>query len=124
MSSAQKSFAQINVRGKFLKAITTAVEFNIASSDSIQSQGSADISIIRTGASGQLYKDLGREVVVFDTLAAGAMKLAVYRQVQLVAGVSSEGVPVGDVAPTTQADAVYVKVWDARGIEVGVVRTG
>ncbi len=121
MSSAQKSFAQINVRGKFLRAITTANEFSFTSSDSVQAVTEPNPA---TGASGQLYKDLGREIVNYSSLGAGAYKLAVYRQVQRVAGSISEGVPAGDVAPTTQADAVYVKVWDAAGSGVGVVRTG
>ncbi len=114
MSSAQKSFAQISIRGKFLKALSTASEFTFASSDSVQSVAEPSPA---TGASGQLYKDLGREIVRYDTLAAGAIKLAVYRQVQKVAGVASEGVPASDAA-------IYVKIWDAAGAGVGVVRTG
>ncbi len=116
-----KSFAQINVRGKFLRALSTPVEFTFTSSDSVQAVQEPSGS---NGTPNQLYKDLGREIVRYDTLAAGAIKLAVYRQVQKVAGVASEGVPAGDIAPTTQADAVYVKVWDAAGSGVGVVRTG
>lgn len=122
MSSAQKSFAQINVRGKFLKALSTPLEYSFASADSVQAVDEPTGVVNQT--SGQLYKDLGREIVRYSTLGAGAIKLAVYRQVQRVAGVGSEGVPVGDVAPTTQADAIYVKVWDAAGTDVSVVRTG
>lgn len=120
MSSSQKSFAQINVRGKFLKALSTATEFSFASPDSVQDVAEPQGT---TGTSGQLYKDLGREIVRYDTLAAGAMKLAVYRQVQKVAGSGSEGVPASDI-PITSATAIYVKVWDAAGTGVSVVRTG
>lgn len=120
MSSAQKSFAQINVRGKYLRAFTSAGEYTFTSADSVQAVAEPSPA---TGATNQLYKDLGREIVRYSSLGVGAEKLAVYRQVQRVSGSASEGVPASDV-PASTATPIYVKVWDAAGLGVGVARTG
>lgn len=114
MSSVQKSFAQINVRGKYLIAVDSAVYYTAASADSVQLE--AGVVATQTAVAG-ILKDLGREIVTYTTLGQGATKLAVYRQVQLVSGVASEGVPASD-------SALYVKVWDAAGAGVGVARLG
>ncbi len=114
MSSAQKSFAQINVRGKYFIQVDLAVYYTAASSDSVQLE--AGVLATQTAVDG-ILKDLGREIVTYSTLGAGAIKLAVYRQVQKVSGSGSEGVPASD-------SALYVKVWDAAGAGVGVARLG
>ena len=65
---------------------------------------------------GALLKDLGRQIVVYSDSLPGSLHTAVYRQVLLVDGATSEG--VGSQAP------FYVKVFSAAGTGVGVVRTG
>ncbi len=115
MSSAQKSFAQINVRGKYLITLESTTAYYPTSSDSVQLE-----SIVGDSDSGSvsgLLKDLGREIVTYDVLGAGAIKQAVYRQVQKVAGADFEGVPSPD-------SALYVKVWDSAGSGVTVARLG
>ena len=118
MSSAQKSFAQINARGKYFIVIDTALAYYPTSFDSVQ----LDSAVRNTddGNVSGLLKDLGREIVTYDVLGANAIKMAVYRQVQEVSGAGSEGVSSSFASDT----AVYVKVWDAAGEGVGVARTG
>lgn len=120
MSSTQKAFAQIPNKIKYLRAlddegatvlimsgptssIMTDAEFSAAIGDSAQ-------------IAGALLKDLGREVVLFE--AATGLYTAKYRAVQIVDGADTEGVPADwEVVK-------YVKVWDASGAGVYVVRTG
>ena len=75
-------------------------------------------------SSGQLLRDLGREVVVVDdTTGAHLYK---YRQVQIVDGPDTAGVG-GDAtttAPNPWESNLFVRVWAADGTLVNVVRTG
>jgi hypothetical protein len=74
-------------------------------------------------SSGQLLRDLGREINVVN--AAGA-RLYKYRQVQIVNGPDTAGVG-GDAttsAPNPWESNLFVRVWAADGTLVNVVRTG
>jgi len=65
---------------------------------------------------GQLYRDTGRSLYVYDPLNTGNL-LAIFRQVIRVNGYSSEGIQ-------PPAVATYAKVWQANGFGVMVTRTG
>jgi hypothetical protein len=127
MSSATSSYAQIAGRTKFflvlgipdssgnlqdisgyivngLQSVTTLDPAIAANNDGTVD----DVSI------GSLLKDLGRQIVVYSL--PGSPHTAVYRQVLLVDGATTEG--IGSQAP------FYVKVFSAAGTGVGVVRTG
>ncbi len=135
MSSTLRKIAQIPARIKYLVAIDNADSTtNVVTSVScygIQFADPADIpseSLVAypSGgaftdstevnlAQGDLFKDLGRQLVIYDS--ATDAHLAVFRQVQLVNGAGSEG--VGATLPAT-----FIKVWSASGGGVGVARTG
>lgn len=66
-----------------------------------------------------VLKDMGRQITIYDS-DTGA-HLAVYREVQVVDGIGSEG--VGSAFPDWQSN-IFVKVWAADGRGVNVVRTG
>jgi hypothetical protein len=66
-----------------------------------------------------LLKDMGRQITIYD--ATTHLHLAVYRQVQVVNGIASEG--VGGSAPAWGSN-YFVKVWAADGQGVAVIRTG
>lgn len=70
---------------------------------------------------GKLFKDLGRQLTVYDDTLPGDLHIATYRECQLVSGAAVEGVPQG--SPTYGAD-YYVRVWAADGTGVAVARTG
>lgn len=81
---------------------------------------SADVSIVGINpegiSAGDLFKDLGRQLVVCD--AATDLHTVVYREVQRVNGAGVEGVP------STYSTALFVRVWAASGLGVRVARTG
>lgn len=70
--------------------------------------------------SGQLYKDMGRQLIILEP--AGTQHLALYRQVQLVNGPTTEGVS-GDATNGYNTN-IYIKTWSADGAGVFVTRTG
>ncbi len=127
MTSYQSSFAQIDTRGKFLRAVATTAEYpltttGVVSSVMTQADFTANTAVnTQGGGIGELYRDLGREVVIVSTYGAGAIKLAVYRQVATMNSATNEGV----VGPSDLTAYPYVKVWGANGgSAVTVARTG
>jgi hypothetical protein len=138
MSSTLRTVAQIPARIKYLVALQTTGD----ASDNILSdkcyaftcpEGTFTESLITNTAAaaislsditeydlttGQLFKDLGRQVVIYD--AATDAHLVIYRQVQLVNddATGCEGVPADYPV------AHYVRVWAASGAGVRVARTG
>ena len=126
MTSYQSSFAQIDSRSKFLSAVAATTEYYLSTSSAVTSvMTQADFTANTTsnqslGGVGELYRDLGREVVIVSAYGAGARKLAVYRQVAVMNGVTNEGV----AGPGDLTAYPYVKVWDAAGSGVTVARTG
>jgi hypothetical protein len=74
-----------------------------------------------TSLVGKLFKDLGRQVTVYDAALPGDLHIATYRECQLVSGAAVEGVP--EDTPLYGAD-YYVRVWAADGAGVSVARTG
>ena len=149
MSSVTKSFSQIPVQTKFLTCfkdisgaetagagvgadgyaafILDSGEFlnitSIATQDDVEN--AAGFAVRGGGgnanqlSAGQLFKDLGRQITVLSNTDA-ATHLALYRQVQLVSGATTEGVP-DDAAYSAN---IYVRVWAADGQNVRVARLG
>lgn len=70
-----------------------------------------------SGSLGALYKDLGRQILIMDS---SRRHVALFRQVQRVDGVGSEGVD----AANPWASNIFVKVWAADSTNVVVARTG
>ncbi len=66
-----------------------------------------------------ILKDMGRQITIYDPTTH--LHLAVYRQVQVVDGIATEG--VGGSAPAWGSN-YFVKVWSADGQGVAVIRTG
>ena len=148
MSSVTKSFSQIPVQTKFLtcfKDISGAetagagvgadgyAAFTLTSGEflnitSIATQADVEAAAgfaVRGGGAnvnqltaGELFKDMGRQITVLDT--DDATHLALYRQVQLVSGATTEG--VADDADYSAN--IYVRVWAADGQNVRVARLG
>ena len=140
MSSVTSSFAQRDKNTKFL--LTTASTrgfvvdglYSVIASDELGGTATFDLSgatsliesEIAPVASGTLLRDLGRQITIVS--AANNLVRSVYRQVQQVSGADSEGVG-GAADPATASTAAiylcfYVKVFDAAGSGVTVVRTG
>ena len=68
-------------------------------------------------STGLLYRDLGREIVVFDDDVAGHPVTEVFREVLQAAGRDTEGVPAS-------ITTTFVKVFSSTGTAVCVARTG
>jgi hypothetical protein len=136
MSSVGSHYSQISARGKFflplagaegyyLNAVDTGVP-NSVQYDLSGTEIPPDFDISGTVISGNLLKDLGRQVVLYDNSVPAAVspgptsqyaRVAVWRQVQVQNGASTEGVGL-------PGDVVWVKTWSASGTDVYVVRTG
>lgn len=125
MSSVTSSYAQIAGRTKFFLVVGLPIQqgANVDISgyivDGLRTVTTLDPATNNDGTVdevdiGSLLKDLGRQIVVYSL--PGSPHTAVYRQVLLVDGASSEGVGV--------TPPFYVKVFSADGAGVGVVRTG
>jgi hypothetical protein len=131
MSSVLAKLSQIPVRSKFLIVLRDIS----AGSSGLDAQGAAafildgtwgvDIGTIALGAdldaiaepagitTGQLYRDLGRQIMVVDE--ATSAHLALFREAILQNSAANEGV----------MDApIWLCVWRADGTQVGVARTG
>ena len=141
MSSVTSSYAQIEKRTKFLLTIDSTRGFvvdglySVIASDVLGGTATFDLSgatsliesEITPLGTGVLLKDLGRQITIVS--AANNLVRSVYREVQQVNGADSEGVGgAADPAPTVSTAAIYgcfyVKVFDAAGSGVTVVRTG
>lgn len=131
-----RAYAQIPARAKyFMYAAGTDVSGNVpATSIFTLPVGSyADLTSMATAtevnaipgfvtdvtpATG-LLKDMGRQITIYDPTTR--LHVAVYRQVQVVDGIASEG--VGGSTPAWGSN-YFVKVWAADGLGVAVIRTG
>jgi len=123
MSSATSSYAQIAGRTKFFLVVGADISgyivdglYSVLNVDPAASSANRD-GIVTGILAGTLLKDLGRQIVVYADTIPGSPHTAVYRQVLQVDGASSEGC----VLPPAP---FYVKVYDAAGAGVNVVRTG
>jgi hypothetical protein len=139
MSSTLRTVAQIPPRIKYLVAVaaTSNASANILADTCYSftcAAGTFSKSLISTTeaaaipsnanvtaddfAAGDLYKDLGRQLVIYD--ATTDAHLIIYRAVQIVDddAAGHEGVP------PTYPTARYVRVWAASGAGVRVARTG
>jgi hypothetical protein len=133
MSSTLRSVAQIPARIKYLVAVANSDNdsTNLADDECFAFQCDAaafaeSSTVVSTftpaGISnydynaGQLFKDLGRQVVVYD--ASTKLHVAIYREVQPVEGADTEGVGEDGAIP------IFIRVWAADGAGVRVARTG
>jgi len=128
------TFAQIDSRSKFLRAVAGTplyIPGGVTAIDSVMTLAGftgAAPSGGATGATGDLYRDLGREVVAYTSITpgSGAVKRAVFRQVAVMSGAGSEGITGTTAALAGYTAYPYVQVFasDAAAGSVGVVRTG
>jgi len=138
MSSTLRTVAQIPPRIKYLVAVAatsdcsaniladTCYSFTCAagtfSESLISNTAAAAIPIASLTkddfAAGDLYKDLGRQLVIYD--ATTDAHLIIYRAVQIV----DDDVAGDEGVPPTYPTARYVRVWAASGAGVRVARTG
>jgi len=118
MSSTTSAYAQIAGRVKFFLVTTDISGYIVDGLDTVTTVNPSitNDGTVRNVPIGSLLKDLGRQIVVYSDATPGSLHTAVYRQVLLVDGQTSEGV-------SSQAP-FYVKVFSAAGTGVGVVRTG
>jgi hypothetical protein len=126
MSSVQSAYAQIGPREKYLAVTGTGVLVTVDSNKSVTSSMNATdfADATSTGttpavSTGQLYRDMGKTVVVHDD--DSLLAVAKYQKVQLVHG-GNNGDTEG-VGNYEAADA-YLLVWRATGAAVGVARVG
>jgi hypothetical protein len=138
MTSVLRSPSQIGVRDKYLVAFADlsgggeagvgadgVAAFTLAAG-TFSTVTSIALEATVTGASGYaeypittgtLFRDMGRSITV---RAADGDHLALYRNVQLVSGSTTEGVP-SDAAYSAN---IYVRVWAADGANIVVARLG
>jgi hypothetical protein len=134
MSSTLRSVAQIPARVKYLMAVADAnssssvptnagcLGFTCAEgkfSEGLISNTVADAVTVLSSFnlnSGDMFKDLGRQLVIYDDTTKD--HLVIYRAVQLVDGAGNEGVP------GAYETVRYVRVWAADGAGVRVARVG
>lgn len=135
MSSTLRKFSQIPVRIKYFLTLAEydpappaegvsyddpALVFPGGYPGPIVGDGALGIVDYPGFAAGVLLKDLGRQVVIVDSMDR---HIAVYREVQRVNGSGSEGVGP-QVSPDGPYGTFFVKVWAADGSNVLVARTG
>lgn len=131
MSSALAKISQIPVRSKFLivlrdiSAGSSGLDAQGAAAFSLTGTWGVDIGTIALGAdldaiaapagitTGQLYRDLGRQIMVVD--ATGA-HLALFREAIQQNSAANEGVNYA-------SPSIWLCVWRADGSQVGVART-
>lgn len=132
MSSNLRTVAQIPARIKYLIAVAAGTSGEAAApldDDCFAftcENGAFTASLVASDAlpdvteasyaAGDLFKDLGRQVVIYDP--ATNVHLAIFREVQEVNGEGDEGVPADYNV------SFFVKVWSAAGTGVRVARTG
>jgi hypothetical protein len=120
MSSTTSSYAQIAGRVKFLLATADISGFVV---DGLNTVDTVDPTPTFNIAAASLLKDLGRQIVVVDSVTGAHEKT--YRQVQVMNGATTEGVsgsaPAGN---GSYYNTGYVLVASAAGTGVRVVRTG
>jgi hypothetical protein len=136
MSSALRSYAQIPSRAKYflwglgdqetdVSVPTTSIfTLPVGAYAELTSMATAaavnDVANIDPSLPQGLLKDMGRQITIYDPDTK--LHRAVYREVQVVDGVASEG--VGGSAANGWNSTYFVKVWDAAGAGVNVARTG
>lgn len=89
--------------------------------DTIHDANMASITgaVVTPLAVGQLYRDTGRSLYVYDVLGAGGTQVAIFRQVILMRrGYGSEGIN------NWTGPSIYIKVWAATGTGILVSRVG
>lgn len=132
MSSVQSAFSQVAPRGKFLVATKVAAAVTGATLGALMTLNSGAVvtSSMSTAdfvaatspgpaaAVGDLYRDIGKTVTVYD--ADRLLAVAKYQKVQIVSGEASEGVPNPLLADT------YALVWMADPVVANMpfARTG
>ena len=126
MSSAIRQHAQMNPMIRYFIPMEDISGVAILSGNSTKSLMTESDFLAATEyetytdvSQGQLLKDLGRVVTIYD--AATGAHLAIWRLVQKVQSATTEGVD-GDL--TTGYYTFYIKVWDATGTVNLAARTG
>ena len=125
MSSATSAYAQIARPVKFFLVVTDLSGLVIDDLNTVTTKDPAVAAptglykslIPLTINATSLLKDLGRQIVYYNSTIPGSPVRAVYRQVIEMSGATTEGY----VLPPAP---FYVKVFDAAGTGVNVVRTG
>jgi hypothetical protein len=72
-------------------------------------------------SAGELFKDMGRQVTVYDDTLPGSPHIATYRECQKVDGFQTEGVPTNEAGYRA---SLWIRVWAADGTGVFVTRLG
>jgi hypothetical protein len=137
MSSALRFKSQISSNVRYLLSFESIPPSDVSASVGVAftvppgTFGSSDLvsdfaigtdydSVAYNLLSGQLYKDMGRQLIILEP--AGTKHLAIYRQVQFVSGATTEGVS-GSAANGYNTN-IYIKTWSADGNNIFVTRTG
>lgn len=119
MSSVIRSLSQLPSRVKYLLAVAQCEYYipvgsleSIETTNDFATKTTSNVRPLKT-----LFRDMGDSVT---TVNASGQHVGLYRSVQRVAGISSEGVP-----ETFETETVYVQVWSAdTAVEINVVRVG
>jgi hypothetical protein len=132
MSSALKKWGQIDSRIKYFMAFGDVSGYTLQTGVLIADFITSTEDVIGTGgawnppttiaSTGNLLKDLGRMITVYDDGISGNPHTAIYRQVQVVNGIATGG--VGGTRPNGY-NSYWIKVWSADGMDMAkVARTG
>jgi len=122
MTSVNRSLSDINTRVRYFTALATTTHYRPISGFKFESIMTAAaftgaVNSVTTTPAGTMYKDMGKSVTIVDF--AGVHQ-SLYRLVQLVNGITSEG-----VSGATN-DQFYIRVWssDLAASPVTVARVG
>lgn len=124
--SSMRQFSQLEPRTKYFIALQDISGVAINTGYSIgalmtPAEFAAALSLqpFAQAAAGQLLLDLGRSVTVYDPVTS--MHKELWRAVQLVSGVGSEGVSGSAV---NGFNSFYIMTWSETGFAHSVARTG
>ena len=114
MSSNLRHYSQIDPRTKYFLTISAGKAWTYTGTpgDSVGLITNFVYADISSYAANILLKDMGRSIVAYDQLGSGAVQQAIFRQVQVVSGLTTEG--VSDTAYTSNGwGTFWIPVWVA-----------
>ena len=109
MTSVLRRYAQMEPRTQYFFVLDATVPCYVNESTSINTSQLMTISDVSTAFAatiplpdytlGNLLKDMGRQITVYDPSIVGSPHIAIFRQVMLVNGLNVEGIPNSNNQP-------------------------
>jgi hypothetical protein len=110
MTSVLRRYAQMDPRTQYFFVLSSPVPCYVNESTSINTSQLMTITDVSNAflattpqlpdyTTGNLLKDMGRQITVYDPTIAGSPHIAIFRQVMLVNGFNVEGIPNSNNQP-------------------------